>query len=516
MTTTHGHNLYQIVPAVYRNRDNGDLLKYLQGCGLLLDQIHATLVQRLADNFPDNPIDDSPACQDWLLPYFAELLNVALVSPSVRGQRDEIANAIRWRQGKGTLRVIEEIAQAISQLEIVLQEGCKRVAMTPRLNVPLLAVRSYGYTEEPGVAFPSLAARHPGLPAVTVDFRHASGAVATDINNPAAQTNTVDDESYIWRQVSHHGVPCHPGHYDDVSRRSVDFRNSDWQYGHYHPRKILLYSVPPAGFFRPEQPSVFWNEIPNAEFMRYIDVIQEADTTTYRNRTFGTEAFVPVRVRRVIKLGQVADGVGDPNHHTWRFEGLVFESKIEADSGRVELDTCAARRVEVHSIDELIPVITVRRCLLKEVQAARGLVQLEYCTVLTKALCEVIQASDCIFRCLIRKDHPTLMIPPAQGCLRYCAIKRKQEQGGMRFTHIRRDLPVMFSAVYGQRGCGVLHPATAPSIRHGAEDGGEMGAYHDDHLCLLHEAIIEKLHEYLPVGLQAVVIPDPQLLQLPV
>ena len=161
MTTTHGNNLYQIVPAVYRNRDNGDLLKYLQGCGLLLDQIHATLVQRLADNFPDNPIDDSPACQDWLLPYFAELLNVALVSPSVRGQRDEIANAIRWRQGKGTLRVIEEIAQAISQLEIVLQEGCKRVAMTPRLNVPLLAVRSYGYTDEPGTVFPSLAARHP-------------------------------------------------------------------------------------------------------------------------------------------------------------------------------------------------------------------------------------------------------------------------------------------------------------------------------------------------------------------
>jgi hypothetical protein len=140
--------LYRIVPARYRTRDGGDLKKFFEGCGTLLDQIHATLEQRLADSFPDNPIDGSIACQDWLLPYFAELLDVRLVSPLARGRRDEVANAVRWRQGKGTLRIIEEIAQAVGQLEVVLQEGWKRVAITPRLNIPLIPATSYGYAKD--------------------------------------------------------------------------------------------------------------------------------------------------------------------------------------------------------------------------------------------------------------------------------------------------------------------------------------------------------------------------------
>ena len=51
----HAKALYQIVPAVYRTRDTGSLKQYFKAGGLLLDQIQATLQQRLADNFPDNP-----------------------------------------------------------------------------------------------------------------------------------------------------------------------------------------------------------------------------------------------------------------------------------------------------------------------------------------------------------------------------------------------------------------------------------------------------------------------------
>jgi len=57
--------------------------------------------------------------------------------------------------------------------------------------------------------------------------------------------------------------------------------------------------------------------------------------------------------------------------------------------------------------------------------------------------------------------------------------------------------------------------ATPAAIRHGAEDGGEMGAFHGDYLSLLAEAVVDKLQEYLPVGLQAVVIPDTRLLDMP-
>ena len=85
----------------------------------------------------------------------------------------------------------------------------------------------------------------------------------------------------------------------------------------------------------------------------------------------------------------------------------------------------------------------------------------------------------------------------------------------MRLIHTTRALPVMFSTKFGERGCGVLHPATPEAIVHGAEDGTEMGAYHGDYLSLLADAIIEKLNDYLPLGKEAVVIPDTRLLDIP-
>lgn len=508
--------LYRIVPALYRTRDTGDLKKFLEGCGLLLDQVHATLVQRLADAFPDNPADGTPACQDWLLPYFAELLDVRLISPLVRGRRDEVANAVRWRQGKGTLRIIEEIAEAVGRLEVVLQEGWKRVAVTPRLNIPLIPATSFGYGKEcPGTP-PSMASRHPALPAVTVDFRCPSGAVASTSANPAHRQSTVDGDTHVWRQASHHGSPCHPGSYDDVSRRTVDFREGDWRVGHHHPARILLHTVPPAGFFPGNIPVVDWSDPPSAAFERWIATTADpgGHLTIFSNRTFGTEDFVPVRVRKPIKLGQEPDGVGDPDFHTWRFEGLVLEDRLELDSGRVELVRCAAHRVQVHSIDLVEPVIAARSCLIRNVQAARGVSLLEYCTVLQTTLTEILRASDCIFLGRIRKDHPT-DTPPIAGCVRYSAVTGAQAMGGMRFHEVTRERPVLFSTQFGRRSCGVLHPATPEVIRHGAEDGGEMGAFHDDHLSLLAEAVVRKLEDYLPVGIEAVVIPDTGLLGMP-
>ena len=509
-----GDALYHIVPAYYRARDKGDLRKFFDGCGALLDQIHATLVQRLADSFPDNPIDGSSGCQDWLLPYFADLLDVRLVSPLVKGRRDEVANAVRWRQGKGTLRIIEEIAQSIGQLEVVLQEGWKRVATTPRLNIPLSPATSRGYEEECPTTPPSIASRHPELPAVTVDFRCPSGAVATTTANPACQQSTVDGETRVWRQASFHGSPCRPGSYDDVSRRTVDFRDGDWQAGHYHPDRVLLYTIPPAGFFAGKLPAVNWSQPLSAAFLELIEVTAESGRTTFRNKTYGTGNFVPVRVRRRILLGQEPDGVGDADSHTWRFQGLILDNRLELDSGRVELLDCAARRVEVHSIDYDRPVITARNCLIKAVQAARGVSLLEYCTVLGATLTEIILASDCIFLGAIHKDHPT-KAPPESGCVRYSGVTKMQAVGGMRFHGVSRKPPVMFSTQFGRRSCGVLHPAAPAAIRHGAEDGGEMGAFHGAALSLLAEAVIQKLEDYLPVGLDAVVIPDEGLLQVP-
>ena len=140
-TSDSGRRLYQLLPALYRERDDGDLASYLDAAGVLLDQIRHTLDQRLADCFPDEPAEGSPA-QDWLLPYFARLLDARLVSPRPEGRRAELARAVAWRQGKGTLAVVEAIAEAVAGLEVEVQEGWRRVAVTARVDRPLLPARA--------------------------------------------------------------------------------------------------------------------------------------------------------------------------------------------------------------------------------------------------------------------------------------------------------------------------------------------------------------------------------------
>ena len=143
--TAIGRQLYHLVPAIYRDRDNtsaqelGDFGKYLDACGELLDLVRGTLQQRLADSFPDNPLHDyDRAAQPWLLPYFAQLVDVRLVSPDPAGQRDEVALAVAWRQRKGTVAGIEEIAESVGRIEVEVQEGWRRVATTPRVGIPLI------------------------------------------------------------------------------------------------------------------------------------------------------------------------------------------------------------------------------------------------------------------------------------------------------------------------------------------------------------------------------------------
>jgi hypothetical protein len=425
-----------------------------------------------------------------------------------------VANAVGWRQGKGTLQVIEEIAQAVGRLEVVVHEGWRRIAVTPRLEIPRIPARSFGYAQEVPDAPPSLAARHPGLPAVTVDFRCPNGAVAAPVSNPAAQQSNIDGDTRSWRQSGHHGSPCHPQSYQDSSLRSVDFRTPDWRRGHYHPDRILLYTLPPAGRVDTAAATVAWSEVPDAAFLERIEVTAGDNSTIFRNRSWGSDSFVPVNVSGVILLGQEADGVGDADYHKWIFQGVNLLDMLQADSGRVELRDCAAMRVEVHSIDYQQPVITARGCLINDLQAARGVSQLEYCTVLDTTLSEIVHASDTVFLGLIRKHHLPLA-PPDSGCLRYCRIGREQALGGMRMVHSTRERPRFHATTFGQRGCGVLHPSTPVAIRHGAEDGGEMGAYHDEHLGLLAEAVVDKLRDFLPLGMEAVVIPDPTLLEMP-
>src|SRR5262249_35138169 len=155
-------------------------------------------------------------------------------------------------------------------------------------------------------------------------------------------------------------------------------------------------------------------------------------------------------------------------------------------------------------------------CLLRDLQALAGLVQLECCTVLGTTLCLALQAIDTLLAGPVRRDLSATPPPPRIVCLSHVrvppglpeALADDQRKRVQRYT---TEVPVFFSTQFGDAGAGVLHPATAQSIRQGAEDGGELGAYHYLRLSLRWDAMRDKLAEYLLFGMEAVLIPDERL-----
>ena len=108
--------LYNLLPAFDRLRDNevGGPLKAL--LGVIGDQV-AGLEGDIDQLYDDWFIE---TCQDWLVPYFADLVEVTLGPTAVgtatlnpldaASRRSEVANAIRDRRAKGTLAAIERFA----------------------------------------------------------------------------------------------------------------------------------------------------------------------------------------------------------------------------------------------------------------------------------------------------------------------------------------------------------------------------------------------------------------------
>lgn len=503
--------LYRILPALYRTRDEtGDLRAYLQGCGELLDAIYATLRQRHADNFPDNPPPGAtmaPA-QDWLLPYFADLVDATLVSPLPDGRRNELANAIRWRQGKGTLATIDRIVEAIGLTQSVVQEGLQRVAVTPRIAQPLRPAVSFGYAQEPLATCPGNMARHPDLPAATVDLRCPSRAIAVPVDQPqpGTQTITIDGETRIWRQGSYRGLPCFPGSHEDVSRRTADMRTPDWRVGHAHPRRILAYLSPPSGFFPPNAPVVAWAATPSAAYLDLVDVDDTAPgLVVHRNRTLGTDAFIPVVIGGAVNLD-----LAPPATH-WRFEGLSFRQAVTSTTARVVMERCAVRRAAVDTSDLAEPVLKMTDCLANQVNVSNGLARLVGVTVLRETRVAAVQASDCLFVRRVSAPASVSQAPPSGGCIRFSGITANQPKGSLHYWQNTTEIPAFVTETYAARHVGVLSPANHKEILTGAEDEGECGAGHHARHAAVRAAILTKLRDFLPVGQELVLIPDARL-----
>jgi hypothetical protein len=196
----------------------------------------------------------------------------------------------------------------------------------------------------------------------------------------------------------------------------------------------------------------------------------------------------------------------------YRLEGMHIK-KLNIQKGRAILIRCAVESIESSSPgQDGAPVVQAAGCLIGALKMKEGKAQLEYCTVLHDVTTPQLLASDCIFMGKIEnasKNWP-------EGCIRYSRVNdlkplvsRHQAMGN---TTAR---PLFLNDTWGEPGCSVLDPATSNAVSQGAEDGGEMGAFHHLQHCLLRDAILRKLKDYLPVGMRPALVLDRRLKTLP-
>lgn len=137
----YADKLWKLLPAVYRSADtsvlgkNGPLRELVNRIGA-----QAAILRRSIDRlWEDQSIE---TCDDWLIPYIADLLATNLVaSLDARGQRLDVAKTIYYRRRKGTLAILEEIAADITGWDARVVEFFRRMGRTrhefdPEIGLP--------------------------------------------------------------------------------------------------------------------------------------------------------------------------------------------------------------------------------------------------------------------------------------------------------------------------------------------------------------------------------------------
>jgi hypothetical protein len=121
--------LWALVPEVYRHEDGiaanpGVLRRIVELIGA-----DAARSRRSIDRlWEDQHIE---TCDDWAVPYIADLVGARLVSAhDTRTSRVDAANAIRFRRRRGTPDLLDTLVRAISGWDVVLVEGFRRLART--------------------------------------------------------------------------------------------------------------------------------------------------------------------------------------------------------------------------------------------------------------------------------------------------------------------------------------------------------------------------------------------------
>lgn len=528
-------------PALQRAGELGDLESYLHGFGHLLDLIRGTTEQAYADAFaqaPDIPVDElgnTREIQTWLLPYLAELVGAELLAPDPRRRTDELNNAVSWFKTKGTLRSVDSIADVVSGAETVLVEGWQRVLLTPRLDLPPFT----GPAAAMGDGDPL---GPPPPPLGTPDLRFANRAVLDPdganplyrLVMPKRNKETGIKEAPVvtfWRPRARHGVPCFANAYDDTALRTPDLRDPDYPDVGPHPRRSLIHIRPPHGFFEPDLKEV---ALPAGS-----DPLGFEELNADQVHSFGPDRILKEIGEPVDEDGELLTPAPDklvimgnltiPGDLMIAFENLLFaDGEVEVASSerptaRLSLTRCAVKRLRVGFSGDN-PSVVAQDCLFDEiVNFEHGYAQLVYCTVMRGTELERLLASDCLFV----GDLMSVKCGGEQTCIRYSRLPDLEALAGclsqksptnttddpnfIRLHSSRETGCVLRQANFGEPGCGVLDLTTSTAIRQGAEDDGEMGAYHH----LFHSAQLRavklKLRDFLPLGQEIAIRYDPRL-----
>lgn len=131
--------------------------------------------------------------------------------------------------------------------------------------------------------------------------------------------------------------------------------------------------------------------------------------------------------------------------------------------------------------------------------ARRGETEIEKCTIIGRVRIKTLLASESIF------IDPVIVINPQKGCVRYSRITKTGNSLPRLYKCTRSyvtfcsDLPWHSAYLKLKRHCG-------EDVVHWAENGGEIGVYHKADYSLKQTNLNIKFEEYLPVGLEPVLI----------
>ncbi len=132
--------LYQLIPAVYRIKDEeiavanrtekGPLRAFIELFAEQIELLDADLDQLYNDQFIET-------CADWVVPYIGDLVGardlISIPDASV-SERAQVANTLTYRRRKGTLSVIEQLAQDITGWPSHAVEYFHKLATTQYMN----------------------------------------------------------------------------------------------------------------------------------------------------------------------------------------------------------------------------------------------------------------------------------------------------------------------------------------------------------------------------------------------